>query len=181
MGDQREPDFLETETIDFKSLFTRNVSSSGTFDLKGLEATSLGKLLQTIPLPALLVDGSCAIAFANQASEIAGFRSAPQRPGSFSLLFADQVAASSAEALIKKVFATRKPEVIEAPLKKGKNRLWGRMHLRSLRIGKRRAVPGDRGGPDPGKQVYASRTKHLLKCNAQKTNLKDVSRIPQPT
>jgi hypothetical protein len=140
MGDRHEPEFLETETIDFKSLFDRNVASSGMFDLRGLEATSLGKLLETIPIPALLVDGACAIAFANQASEAAGFHSAPQQPGSFSMLFADALAASSAETLIKKVFATRKPEVIEAPLKKGKAHLWGRMHLRSLRVGKRRSV-----------------------------------------
>jgi hypothetical protein len=140
MGDQHEPEFLETETIDFKRLFDRNVASAGMFDLRGLETTSLGKLLQTIPVPALLVDGACAIAFTNQASESAGFHAAPQQPGSFSLLFADAVAASSAEALIKKVFATRKSEVIEAPLKKGKSHLWGRMHLRSLRVGKRRSV-----------------------------------------
>lgn len=140
MGDQHEPEFLETETIDFKSLFDRNVASSGMFDLRGLEATSLGKLLQTIPVPALLVDGACAIAFTNQASEATGFHAAPRQPGSFSLLFADSMAASAAEALIKKVFATRKSEVIEAPLKKGKGHMWGRMHLRSLRVGKRRSV-----------------------------------------
>jgi hypothetical protein len=140
MGDRSEPEFLETETIDFKSLFDRNVASSGMFDLRGLEATSLGKLLETVPIPALLVDGACAIAFANQASEAAGFHAAPQHPGSFSLLFAEAEAASTAETLIKKVFATRKPEVIEARLKKGKAHLWGRMHLRSLRLGKRRSV-----------------------------------------
>ena len=110
------------------------------FDLRGLETTSLGKLLHTIPIPALLVDGACAIAYANQASEAAGFHAAPRQPGSFSLLFADAVAASSAETLVKKVFATRRSEVIEAPLKKGKSHLWGRMHLRSLRVGKRRSV-----------------------------------------
>ena len=140
MGDQHEPDFLATETIDLNSLFTRDVASSGTFDLRGLEGTSLGRLLQTIPIPALLVDGACAIAFANQASENIGFHSAPQQPGSFSLLFADAVAASGAEALIKRVFATRKPEVMEAPLKKRRNRLWGRLHFRPLRVGKRRSV-----------------------------------------
>lgn len=140
MGDRREPDFLATETIDLNSLFTRDVASSGTFDLRGLETTSLGRLLQTIPIPALLVDGACAIAFANQASENIGFHSAPQQPGSFSLLFADAVAASGAEALIKSVFASHKPETMEAPLKKGRTRLWGRMHLRPLRVGKRRSV-----------------------------------------
>ncbi len=140
MGDQHEPEFLATETIDLNSLFTRDVASSGTFDLRGLEATSLGKLLETIPIPALLVDGAIAVAFANQASENLGFQSAPQRPGSFSLLFADGVAASAAEALVKRVFATRKPEVMEAPLKRGRNRLWGRMHFRPLRVGKRRSV-----------------------------------------
>jgi hypothetical protein len=140
MGNQHEPDFLSTETIDLNSLFTRDVASSGTFDLRGLEATSLGKLLQTIPIPALLVDGACAIAFANVASENIGVRDSPNQPGSFALLFADAAAAAGAQALIKKVFATRQPEVMEAALKKGKARLWGRMHLRPLRVGKRRSI-----------------------------------------
>jgi hypothetical protein len=140
MGDRPELDFISTETIDLNSLFTRDVASSGSFDLRGIEATSLGKLLQTIPIPALLVDGACAIAFANQASENIGFRNATYQPGSFASLFADGGEASGAEILIKKVFATRKPEVMEAALKKGRTRVWGRLHLRPLRVGKRRSI-----------------------------------------
>jgi hypothetical protein len=163
MGDRHEPDFLATETIDLNSLFTRDVATSGTFDLRGLEATSLGKLLQTIPIPALLVDGACAIAFANEASENIAAHSAPHKPGSFSLLFADAVAASDAEALIKRVFATRKPEVMEAPLKKGRNRLWGRMHFRPLRVGKRRSVLVLVEDLTPESKRAAAAQKHLDK------------------
>ena len=46
-----------TQTIDLGNLFTKDVTSSGSFDVRGdIWASTFGKLLQSLPIPALLVD-----------------------------------------------------------------------------------------------------------------------------
>ena len=57
-----------TETLDLSSLLTRDLTFSGSFDIRGdIWATTFGKLTQALPLPALLIDQSCNIVVANQA------------------------------------------------------------------------------------------------------------------
>ncbi len=71
MGDERPPftgPFEDTESIDVASLLTEDVTSSGSFDVSQFGSTSLGKLMQALPIPALLVDRTHRIVFANQAS-----------------------------------------------------------------------------------------------------------------
>ena len=59
---------VATQTIDLSSLLTMDVTSSGSFDIRGqIWSTTFGKLLQALPIPALLIDQSYAIAVANQA------------------------------------------------------------------------------------------------------------------
>ena len=48
-----------TETIDLEGLFSRDLTSSGSFDIReGIWATTFGKVLQVLPVPALLIDDS---------------------------------------------------------------------------------------------------------------------------
>jgi hypothetical protein len=140
MRDKELPSFISTETIDLNSLFPRNVVGTGSFDLGGTLTTSLGKLLQTIPIPTMLVDGSCTIVFANEAFGKLSARGDSIELGSFTSLFSDSAAATEADSLIKGVFATRKPATKDAVMSIGTRRLLGRLHLRPLRVGRRRCV-----------------------------------------
>jgi hypothetical protein len=140
MRDKDLPSFISTETIDLDNVFTRNVTSSGSFDLGGTLTTSLGKLLQTIPIPTMLVDGACAIVFANEAFRKLSTGGESIRLGSFAGLFPDPAVAVSSEAMIRDVFSTRRPATKEHVLRIGTRRMFGRLHLRPLRVGRRRTV-----------------------------------------
>ena len=61
-------DYESTESIELKSLFTRDVTVSGSFDIRGgIWATTFGKVIQALPIPAFLIDEFLNVAVANQA------------------------------------------------------------------------------------------------------------------
>ena len=128
-----------TETIDLASLLKADLSASGSFDIRGgIWASTFGKLLQALPIPALLVDQSFNIFVANQAcgkidAEIESIMGAP-----FCHLFPDQSAGEKAQSLLEKLFSDRKSLVREAALRIGNRTLWSRLTLRSIRIFKDR-------------------------------------------
>ena len=49
----------------FTCMFGRNFTATGSFDLRGVQAKSLSKLLDSLPMPGLLVDDGYAVAYAN--------------------------------------------------------------------------------------------------------------------
>jgi hypothetical protein len=55
-----------TQTIDLGPFLTQDLYSTGSFDLSAMEGTSVGKLLDALPIPALLIDERHDIGFANQ-------------------------------------------------------------------------------------------------------------------
>ncbi len=59
------PQRLATETIDVNVLIDE-LNTSASFDLKGINATSFGRLLQALPVPTLLIDESGNVGYANQ-------------------------------------------------------------------------------------------------------------------
>ncbi len=129
-----------TQTVDLASLFSDHVSSSGSFSLRGLDQTWFGKLLQALPIPALLIDKSCHIILANQswARICLKYDSFIGKP--FSTLFSNPFVGKEAEDLVKKVFETRKPESKQAVIEMNGGRIWGRMFLRSVRAGESRSI-----------------------------------------
>ena len=145
MKDKKPPDgsdFDDTESIpiDFATLLTDDISSSGSFYVKGVQTTSLGKLLQALPIPALLIDQAYRIIFANQASgrispayeKIVGTR--------ISGLFPNPTQVGDVERVVEEVFSTRKPQVHQALLGIDNNRIWGRVYFRSLRVAEERLI-----------------------------------------
>jgi PAS domain-containing protein len=151
MGEQEEsaapPPVMATETIDLSNLFSGDVSSSGTFDLRAISSSTFGRLLDALPIPALLVDRYYQVGFANQACEkiSSGYKKILGIP------FADlvplpsdarraQALSEKIQALIGKAFETRKPRVAEAILEIENKRIWARLHLRSVKIGLERYV-----------------------------------------
>jgi two-component system, cell cycle sensor histidine kinase and response regulator CckA len=130
-----------TETIDLSNLLTKDVTRSGSFDIRGdIWASTFGKLTQALPIPALLIDRSYNIIVANQAcgrisSEYENILDTP-----FSGLFPDPSVARMVQALAEKVFLTRKPAVGTGTIGIGEGRISARITLRSIRIMEKRLL-----------------------------------------
>jgi two-component system, cell cycle sensor histidine kinase and response regulator CckA len=123
-----------TETIDLKSLFSTDVTSSGSFDLRRVGLESFSKLLQVLSTPTLLVDHSHTIEFANRAfiSMTGGLEPFGYE---FARVFSNPKQARVFGMLLERVFAARRPEVREGRLQLQNAEIWGRVHLRTIRLG----------------------------------------------
>jgi PAS domain S-box-containing protein len=135
-----------TETLDLSHLFS-DVASSGTFDLSAISSSTLGRLLDALPIPAVLVDQFYQVGFANQSCE----KISPGYEKIRGVPFADlvplpkdpqraQILREKIQTLIQRAFETRKPRVAEAILEIENKRIWARLHLRSVKIGLDRYV-----------------------------------------
>lgn len=130
-----------TETLDLSSLLTRDLTFSGSFDIRGdIWATTFGKLTQALPLPALLIDQMCNIVVANQACGRISREYEEILDTPFSGLFPDPPTARKAQALAEEVISNRKPKVGEGIIEIGDGKIWGRITLRSIRIMENRLV-----------------------------------------
>ena len=136
---ERDPDEF-TETIDLTGLLIENLTATGSYDLRRLRGSSLNKLLHALPIPALLVDRSHYVIFANEAwaKTISKREKIEGRIFSFLTKGADHTA--EAQSLVERVFLERKPQVREVVLNMGAKQIWGRMHLRPLRMSHERFV-----------------------------------------
>ncbi|MBI5571803.1 MAG: EAL domain-containing protein [Desulfomonile tiedjei] len=123
-----------TESIELSSLFTRDVTSSGSFDLRGVEATSFGRLIQSLPVPSVVVNQSNIIVMINRAWGRTNARYQGMQGTLFSSLFPHPADAATAETLLAKVLSGRKPLVWEALLGFEGTRIWGRAHFRPIRV-----------------------------------------------
>lgn len=133
---------LATQTIDLNSLFTPDVFSTGSFDLRSIESTSFGMLLDSLPIAALVIDQLNYIVFSNQAcGKLYSSRDRLKGRPFTDLLPAPrdveraQALADKAVMLLGRAFSTRKPQVAEAILEFDDKRIWCRLHLRTVRIG----------------------------------------------
>ncbi|HMK35834.1 MAG TPA: ATP-binding protein [Desulfomonilaceae bacterium] len=133
------PDILDpldepTQTIDLSVLASPGTAVDTAVGEKS-SSGSLLQLLQAIPVPTLLIARSHAVKFANAAFKKmarAGFSS---KGATFASLFPNPREARQAQLLLEKVFKDRAPEVRESILQIRHSRIWGRMHLRSIRFG----------------------------------------------
>ena len=142
---EQAPEFLggagvPTETIDLDGVLVSDLTSSGSYEFSHIAFTSLGKLLQAIPVSTLLVDPSGKIEFANRAfRDMQGDQDDP-RGKSFLDFFPIPTSMQENRTLIEKVYATRKPAMSQGVLRTAKRQLWARMSFRSLRMGTARLV-----------------------------------------
>jgi PAS domain-containing protein len=124
-----------TESIELRSLFTRDVTSSGSFDVRsGIWATTFGKVIQALPIPTFLVDETLRILVANQACGRFTFEYERVQGRPFSSLVGGAQAAARAESLLQDVFADRTPRVGEGTLTIGDAMIWARLTFRPIRI-----------------------------------------------
>lgn len=129
-----------TETLDLVTAFTEDVTSSGSFTFRGVKKTWFGKFLQALPIPALLVDESHNVTFANASCEGADHPGRSIVGKGFASLFPNSQASKEAQALLERVFRTRKRETYHAVLEVNENRLWARVNFRSVRMGNDRCI-----------------------------------------
>jgi PAS domain S-box-containing protein len=136
-----------TETIDLQGLFEPELSASGVLDLRSIGSTALGKLLEALPIPMMLVDQWFCVAFTNTAfskispdyREIHGERFIDVLPSPKDEQ-RGRVLMEKTTALLERVFADRKPARAEAILEIGGKRIWARLHLRSIRVNSDRHI-----------------------------------------
>ena len=129
-----------TESVDLSRLMVNELTSSGSFSFTGITKTWFGKLVQALPVLALLIDESGKIIFANQCWERVSpdHREILDKP--FASFFPNPWVAQEAQSITRKVFSTRKPEIYQAVLQIDENKLWGKMHFRSIRVGQTRCL-----------------------------------------
>jgi|GEM_PF-967273 len=131
--------FEDTESIDVSTLVTE-VTSSGGFDATLFRTTSFSKLLQALPLPAVLIDESYRIILANQACGKIG----PDPEKLLGVPVADILVASGAlqkiQTVLEDVLSTRKPQTCDAVLGTAGTRIWGRLNFRLVRLKEKRLI-----------------------------------------
>ncbi|MGB6067032.1 MAG: PAS domain S-box protein [Desulfomonilaceae bacterium] len=150
-----------TETLDLSNLLTKDLTSSGSFDIReNIWATTFGRLTQALPIPALLIDQTYDIIVANEACAriSSGYKEILDTP--FSRLFPDSSAARKVQALTEEVFSTRKPKVGEGIIGIRESRIWGRITLRAIRIMESRLVLVLVEDLTPQKKQLALKHKH---------------------
>ncbi len=130
----------ETESIDLNSLFTQDVTSSGSFDLSGAGPESFAKLLHSLPIAALLVDVTHTVVFANEACGRYDAQAFAPEQRRFSEIFSDAADAEAARTMLDEAFIRRKSGTMEARVTFGGEIVLGRLHFRSLRAGSLRSV-----------------------------------------
>jgi hypothetical protein len=133
--------FESTESIDLKSIFTRDVTASGSFDLTGgIWATTFGKIIQALPIPAFLVEESLKVAVSNQACARFTPRYEVIQGRPFRTLAGGPFAAERAQSVLQRVFSDRTPRICEGILKIDQATVWARMTFRAIRVMRERFV-----------------------------------------
>jgi PAS domain-containing protein len=128
-------DSESTESIELKSLFPQDITTSDSFDVRGgIWATTFGKVIQALPIPVFLIDESLKVAVANQeCGRITPYYEKIQRKP-FASLLGGPFAAEAAQSLLKQVFSDRKARIGEGILRIDNAMLWARMTFRSIKI-----------------------------------------------
>ncbi len=133
-----DPDI--TGTLDLSRLFAAEFSNSGSFDLSQMKFAAFGKLLQAMSVPTLLVSSSYIIDFAND-SFLALTRPPFDPIGKeISELFPGGKECDETLAALEQVFSKRVPQTLEGRLLVHDGDMWGRIHLRTIRLGGERMV-----------------------------------------
>ena len=126
--------------IDARKLVPDDVTSSGSFDLRGIREAPAYKLLEALPIPAMFLDRFGKVSFTNRACDkiIPGKDAVLSR--AFVSLFPDVYEAQKVRGHMDRVLQYRTSAVFEADMENGEKRTWARVHLRSLRMGEQRAI-----------------------------------------
>jgi hypothetical protein len=137
-----EPDTEEflTRSLELSGWYNTGLSSTGSFDVGLMVASPFGMLLDALPIPAMMIDDSFKVAFANQACRTISDNYSIIQGVPFASLVPRQRNSEKALAVLKRVFFTRKSVIAEGILEIDARKVWGRLYFRSIRIGAERYV-----------------------------------------
>jgi len=128
--------FEDGQSSDFTSLLAEDPTSPEVFDMKELQSTALGKLLDAMPIPALLIDPlSSRIVFANPSCMAISLRPEKIRGVSLSTLFPDESAATEVQRLIQEILATEKSQIIDSPFEITQQKIPSRLRFQPVKFG----------------------------------------------
>jgi two-component system, cell cycle sensor histidine kinase and response regulator CckA len=127
-----------TETIDLISLLRPPLTDSGSFDMGEVKYEALGRLLEAIPLPVFLVDPSLRIRLMNHEAQRTLGESRPVIGSSLPSYFRSPKVRKKVLSALNYTFEQRKALIVGGLLKIGPSAIWGRMHVRAVRIGQHR-------------------------------------------
>lgn len=148
MEEDSSPEFLGqsgdsnevAESIDVAYLLPSYLTASGSFDVRGGQATGLEQLLHGLPIPALLVDEDRLVSFANDVCLRMTENPTALKGKAFLSLFPRDYEAAVARSLLESTLVDRKPRACEGLLRLEKRKVWGRIHFRSVRVGVLRLI-----------------------------------------
>ncbi len=135
-----EEDSISSQTIDLGGLASKEVTESGSFDVRAYHETALGQLLNSLPMPALLLDRSGITLFANDACERIGRWTECSRANLSLICFARPGRAARALDLFHRVLVERHPQVGHTHIGVGERKIFGRIHIRSVRAWNERLI-----------------------------------------
>ena len=149
-----------TETIDLDWIRSDDPESPAANRTQDIKSTAVGRLLQIVPIPTLLVDRSGTVILANRAcTESRGGQNGFDGEH-VSRFFARDSLVDPASILVEEVFATRKPGVCEGEFEVNGVNINGRLHARPIRAAGQTyvlimVVPlvGDRSAPSSDDKV----------------------------
>ncbi len=122
------------ETIIMEGGFDRDVSETGTFYFAEVEATYLGKLLNALPIPGLLLNQQLEIIFANEATSSALVAKQLRGKNIVSILWTRAHGTKLCE-ILQSVFIRDKGILIETSLRLPDEKVWCRLHARRIKLG----------------------------------------------
>ena len=128
------------ETANLISLAVEQLTHPDKIPLTRISATPVGKLLDALSTPLLLIDHSLRIAFANRACEKVSTDYESNVGCPVTGIFPHESTGKGFGFLIQKVFVNQMPLIVEAPVCVGSAKIAGRLHLRVLRFGTKRAI-----------------------------------------
>ena len=126
---------ISKEADELQSIFTTNVSTSGSFDLR-MGVTSLGLLLDSLPIFCFLVDRTHHVVFANDGSRMLEENREGLIGRSFLSFFPDD--ADRVKSLMGNAYRRRTVILFRSVVQVGNRRLFGVVCLRSIRAGANR-------------------------------------------
>lgn len=129
-----------TETIDFDPTVTIDRNAVECDRTGDIQAAALAKLLDSLPLPSFTVDKSSKLLFANKACDRIGVDRNEVGSECLSGLLPKGPDSHSMMGLVRKIFEDRRPRTTEGIVGKKPSTMWGRMHLRPLRLAGRHSV-----------------------------------------
>jgi PAS domain S-box-containing protein len=140
----QKPDLMRsdvvTQSLDLDWIFNKDVTSSGSFDLRSVQNSALGKILESIPIPILLINSERVIVFANVAFAKIGAANADLAGLPFSRLLANVHESRRALAALDQIFSDRKNRVFETLIGLYGKTSYCRVNFRSVRHGNQRSV-----------------------------------------